>query len=67
MKLKALVSIQTADDLHLPGAVFDSADVEAKYLLDHGYAEAVEAAKADAPKAAPAKKAAKPADADDGL
>lgn len=69
MKLKALIAIQTtADELHLPNAVFEASAETAKYLMDHGYAEAVEAAKAEAPKAAPtSKKPAKTADADDGL
>ena len=62
MKLKALIAIENADGLHLPNAVFDASAAEAKYLLDHGYAEVVEAApEAEAPVKKGGKKAA-PAD-----
>lgn len=59
MKLKAKIAIENAAGLHLPDAVFDASADEAKYLLDHGYAEALEAAaEAPAAKKAPGKKAA---------
>lgn len=61
MKLKALIAIENADGLHLPNAVFNASADEAKYLLEHGYAEAVEAAEAEAPAKKGGKKAA-PAD-----
>ena len=64
MKLKAKIAIENAAGLHLPDAVFDASADEAKYLLDHGYAEALEAAEAPAAKKAPGKKAAA---ADDDL
>ena len=72
MKLKAIACIQNADGTHEPGAVFTAVSAEeAEYLLEHGYAEVVESAKADK-KAADAKADKKPAaaskaDADDGL
>lgn len=70
-KLKALVTIVHANNQNaIPGdasEVFETDDANAKYLLDNGYAELIEAAPAKSEPAAAktGKKASKPAEDSD--